>query len=106
MQELVYRFMPARELMNLVAGNWASWASDLPLEREPHPEDGSLVEIPYVRFTPDETEARKAATCRGGIVMLDISLLTEGQDYVRRGGDLYVLADTLVGEIMTIELRP
>jgi len=104
--DIVYRFMPARELMNLVAGNWASWRSDLPIEREPHPEDGSLVEVPYVRFTPEEAAVRGGGACRGGIVALDIALLAEGQDYVREGGDVCVLADVLVAEPVTIELLP
>ncbi len=106
MHEPVYRFMPARELMNLAAGNWASWESDLEIEREPHPEDDSVVEVPHIRFTPDEAAARAQATCRGGVVTLDIALLSEGSDYVRRGGHVYVAADVLVGEPVTIDLRP
>jgi len=106
MHEPVYRFMPARELMNLAAGNWASWKSDLEIEREPHPDDGSVVEVPHIRFTPDEDAARAQATCRGGLVILDIALLTEGSDYLRRGGEVFVAADVLVGEPVTIDLRP
>ncbi|MGD9494867.1 MAG: hypothetical protein AB7Y46_01025 [Armatimonadota bacterium] len=106
MHEPVYRFMPARELMNLVAGNWASWQSDLPSEREPHPEDGSVVDVPWVRFSLDQAQVRASAACRGGIVTLDISPLTEAEEYLRRGPEVYVLADVLVGEPLTIELRP
>jgi len=39
-------------------------------------------------------------------VALDIALLTEGQDYVREGGDVCVLADVLIAERVTIELLP
>lgn len=104
MPELVYRFMLARELMNLAAGNWASWQSDRSVEREPHPVDDSVIEVPWVRFVADRT--RMTGNCRGGLVILDLEQLNEGHDYVREGDDVFVLADVLVAEPVTIELRP
>lgn len=104
MPEPVYRFMPARELMNLAAGNWASWQSDRAVEREPHPDDDSLIEVPWLRFVSER--ARATGACRGGLVILDLGPLVEGEEYVRAGGEVFVLADVLVAEPLTIELQP
>lgn len=104
MDEPVYRFMPARELMNLAAGNWASWQSDRTVEREPHPDDDSLIEVPWVRFVTER--ARATSVCRGGLVILDLGPLIEGEEYVRDGGEVFVLADVLIVEPLTIELQP
>ncbi len=103
---LVYRFMDSRALMNLVAGNWASFKTDLESE-EPFESDGLLaVEIPWVRFTPDREAAGDESGCRGGIVTLDIDPLVEGEDYRQDGDDVYVMADVLVVEPVSIELTP
>lgn len=100
----VYRFMDARMLMNLVAGNWASFETELESD-EPFESDGLLaVDIPSLRFTahPDTTRSR----CRGGIIALDLDGLSEGEDFRRDGDDVYVMADVLVGESVNIELTP
>jgi len=104
MDKPVYRFMPARELMNLAAGNWASWESDRTVEREPHADDDSLIEVPWVRFVTDR--ARATGACRGGVVMLDLAPMVESDDYVRERGEVFVLADVLVAEPVSIELQP
>lgn len=104
MPEPVYRFMPARELMNLAAGNWASWPSDRAVHREPHPDDDSVIEVPWIRFVTDR--ARANGVCRGGLVTLDLGPLVEGDEYVCEGGDVFVLADVLVAQRVTIELNP
>lgn len=102
----VYRFMDARMLINLVAGNWASFETDFESD-EPFESDGLLaVEIPLVRFTTDRDEARAASGCRGGIVHLDIDPLVEDEEYHREGDDIYVMADVLVAEPVSIQLHP
>ena len=104
MPEIVYRFMDARMLMNLVAGNWASFETELETD-EPFESDGLLaVDIPYVRFAADRDATRSA--CRGGIVTLDLAGLTEDEDFRREGPDVYVLTDVLVAESVTIEFSP
>lgn len=106
MPNTVFRFMDARTLMNLVAGNWASFETDLETDG-PVESDGLLaVEIPLVRFTADREAARAAARCRGGIVHLDIDPLTEGEEYRREGSAVYVMADVLVAEPVRVELMP
>jgi len=106
MPNTVFRFMDARMLMNLVAGNWASFETDFESD-EPFESDGLLsIEIPLVRFTADREAARAASGCRGGIVHLDIDLLTEDEEYRREGGVVYVMADVLVAEPVRIELMP
>ncbi|MFW5868057.1 MAG: hypothetical protein ACOCX2_09590 [Armatimonadota bacterium] len=106
MPQTVYRFMDARNLMNLIAGNWASFEAD----REPvEPVDGGgllVVDIPLVRFSTSLDADCAQARCRGGIVHLDIEPLVDGEDYQREGDDVYVMADVLVGEPVNIELRP
>ncbi len=105
MAEIVYRFMDARTLMNLIAGNWASFPGDRePDERE---SDGLLaVEIPQVRFEPDRDVARAKIACRGGVVALDVEPLIEGEDFIRESGQVFVNADVLVAEPVQIELMP
>lgn len=106
MSETVHRFMPARDLMSLIAGNWASLPDDREGE-EPREADGLLaVEVPRVRFTSDREAAQAAVDCRGGVVALDLAPLTEGEDYLREGGDVYVLADVLVQEPVSVQMRP
>ncbi|MFO8079950.1 MAG: hypothetical protein R6V07_06535 [Armatimonadota bacterium] len=106
MAETVYRFMDARMLMNLVAGNWASFNTDIESD-EPNERDGLLaVAIPWVRFAAVLDAHCVQGRCRGGIVHLDIEPLTEGEDYRRDGGDVYVMADVLVGEPVNIEFKP
>ncbi|MFP4249088.1 MAG: hypothetical protein ACLFU7_05480 [Armatimonadota bacterium] len=106
MPETVYRFMDARMLMNLVAGNWASFETDIESD-EPVESDGLLaVDIPLVRFASLLDADCVQARCRGGIVHLDIEPLAEGEDYRREGGDVYVMADVLVGEPVNIEFKP
>lgn len=106
MEEAVYRFMDARMMMNLVAGNWASFETD----REPdEPVDGEgllVVDIPLVRFTADHEAERARSGCRGGIVTLDIDPLVEGEDYHREGHTVCVMADVLVAEPVSIQLHP
>ncbi|MFW6156722.1 MAG: hypothetical protein ACOC7J_05335 [Armatimonadota bacterium] len=102
----VHRFMDARALMNLVAGNWASFKTDRESD-EPFESDGLLaVDILWVRFSADRDAEQAAARCRGGIVTLDLAPLTEDEDYVRDGDDVYVMADVLVARPVTIELVP
>jgi hypothetical protein len=102
----VYRFMDARTLMNLIAGNWASFENDLESD-EPFESDGLLaVEIPLVRFSTMLDADCVQVQCRGGIVHLDIEPLIEGEDYQREGDDVYVMADALVAEPVNIEMRP
>jgi len=104
--ETVHRFMPTRELMNLIAGNWASWETGLESD-EPRDADGFLaVAVPYVRFIADREAAAADADCRGGVVTLDLAPLTEGDDYLREGGGIFVLADVLVQQPITLELHP
>ncbi|GEM_PF-4688953 len=105
MAEIVYRFMDARTLMNLIAGNWASFQGDFePEERE---SDGLLaVDIPKVRFEPDRDSVRAKIACRGGVVALDIEPLIEDEDFIREGGQVFVNADVLVAEPVQIELMP
>ncbi len=104
MAEMVHRFMNARDLMSLVAGNWASLHGDLEGE-EPIESNGLLaVDVPRVRFTPDATEAD--GDCRGGIVSLDLAYLAEGDDYQREGDAVYVMADVLVAQPVSIALKP
>ena len=106
MPETVYRFMDARDLMNLVAGNWASFDTERESD-EPFESDGLLaVDIPWVRFSAILDADCVKARCRGGIVHLDIEPLVEDEDYHREADDVYVLADVLVGEPVNIELRP
>lgn len=103
---MVHRFMDARTLMNLVAGNWASFETELESD-EPFESDGLLaVDIPWVRFSTDERAARARAGCRGGIVRLELDSLVEGDEYRREGDDVYITADVLVGEPVHIELSP
>jgi hypothetical protein len=103
MADTVYRFMDARMLMNLVAGNWASFETELETD-EPFESDGLLaVDIPWVRFTP-QRNARSG--CRGGLVALDLADLTDGEDFVREGDEVYVMADVLIGEELTIHIQP
>jgi hypothetical protein len=102
----VYRFMDARTLINLVAGNWASFETELESD-EPFESDGLLaVDIPWVRFTTDKDASRAEVGCRGGIVTLDIDPLVEGEDYRREGDHVYVMADVLVAEPVSIQLHP
>lgn len=104
MSETVHRFMPARDLMSLIAGNWASLPDDREGE-EPREADGLLaVEVPRVRFV--STREHGIGDCRGGVVALDLAPLTEGEDYLREGGDVYVLADVLVQEPVSVQMRP
>jgi hypothetical protein len=106
MPDTVYRFMDARALMNLVAGNWASFKTDYETE-EPFESDGLLaVDIPLVRFSTLLDADCVQARCRGGIVHLDIEPLVEDEDYERDGDDVYVMADVLVAEPVNIELKP
>ncbi|MGI5819514.1 MAG: hypothetical protein ACOX9R_15600 [Armatimonadota bacterium] len=106
MAATVYRFMDARMLMNLVAGNWASFETERESD-EPFESDGLLaVDIPWVRFTADEDAARRGAGCRGGIVHLDIGALVEDEDYLSEADHVYVMADVLIGEPVSIELKP
>jgi hypothetical protein len=102
----VYRFMDARTLMNLIAGNWASFENDLESD-EPFEADGLLaVDIPLVHFSALLDADCVQARCRGGIVHLDIDSLVEGEEYQREGDDVYVMADVLVAEPVNIEMRP
>jgi len=104
--ETVYRFMDARMLMNLVAGNWASFEGDREPD-EPVNGDGLLVvDIPLVRFSTKPNAACATGSCRGGIVHLGIEPLAEGEDYIREGDDIYVMADVLVAEPVNIEIKP
>ncbi len=48
MPETVHRFIPARELMNLVAGNWANWKSDLETEREHYRNDDPAYRVLWI----------------------------------------------------------
>jgi hypothetical protein len=106
MAETVYRFMDARMLMNLVAGNWASFETDLESE-EPFESDGLLaVAIPWLRFTAMLDADCVQSRCRGGIIHLDIEPLAEGEDYRRDGDTVYVMADVLVSEPVDIDFRP
>ena len=106
MPHTVFRFMDARTLTNLVAGNWASFETDLESD-EPFESDGLLaVEIPYVRFSADRDTEEATARCRGGIVTIDIESLAEEDDYARDGDTVYVMADALVGAAVTIDLKP
>lgn len=105
MPETVYRFMDARMLMNLVAGNWASFETDRESD-EPFESDGLLaVDIPWVKFSTVLDADAVKARCRGGLVHLDIAPLVEDEDYVRDGEDVYVMADVLIGEPVSIEIR-
>ncbi len=106
MAETVYRFMDARTIMNLVAGNWASFETDLEADEPVDGEGLLVVEIPRVRFDADRNVARAASGCRGGIVALNIEPLIEGEDYVRVGDRVFVMADVLVAEPVSIELVP
>ncbi|MEA3401046.1 MAG: hypothetical protein U9R79_07355 [Armatimonadota bacterium] len=104
--DIAYRFMPARDLMSLIAGNWASFETDLKSET-PSQADGLLaVEVPYVRFTAERAAAVADADCRGGVITLDLAPLTEGADYLREGTGIFVLADVLVQQPVTVELQP
>lgn len=106
MPETVYRFMDARMLMNLIAGNWASFDGDREPD-EPVNGDGLLVvDIPLVRFSTKPNAACATGSCRGGVVHLDIEPLIEGDDYQRDGEDVYVMADALVAQPVSIKLRP
>ena len=105
MPDTVFRFMDARTIMSLVAGNWASFDTDL--EDEEVDGDGLLVvDIPRVRFEADRNVACAECGCRGGMVALNVEPLTEGEDYVREGDRVFVMADVLVAEPLTIELMP
>lgn len=105
MTEKVHRFMNVRDLMSVVAGNWASLHSDLESE-EPSESDGLLaVEIPWVRFNADPGSAEEA-DCRGGLITLDLASLDEDEDYRREADAVYVAADTLVSQELAIQLRP
>lgn len=104
MAEIVYRFMDARTVMSLVAGNWASFHSDLASDEEGVDNDGLLaVEMPWVRF---ENAPSAPSGTRGGVVALDITPLVPDEEYRVLGEATYVMADVLVGEPVTIELRP
>lgn len=105
MADTVYRFMDARMIMSLVAGNWASFETD---REDDEPVDGGgllVVEIPRVRFHTDRNVAA-VTSGRGGIVSLNVEPLIEGEDYVRDADEVFVMADVLVAEPVSIELVP
>ena len=106
MNETVYRFMNARDLMSAVAGNWASLHNELD-SAEPTDSDGLLsVDIPWIRFDADPAQAEARATCRGGIVTLDLTGLAETDEYQREDDGVYVAADVLVAQSLSISLKP
>lgn len=106
MTETVHRFMNARDLMSLVAGNWASLQNELE-SAEPTESDGLLaVDVSWVRFAADSAAAEADANCRGGIVSIDLAPLVEGEEYQREGDAVYVIADVLVAEPVKIGLKP
>ena len=58
-----------------------------------------------MRFHADRNVAG-ATSGRGGIVSLNVEVLIEGEDYVRDADDVFVMADVLVAEPVSIELVP
>lgn len=106
MNVTVHRFMNARDLMSLVAGNWASLTNELE-SAEPTESDGLLsVDVPWMSFSPEPEVAEAQTGCRGGIVSVDLTPLIEGEEYRREEEVFYVIADALVAEPVSISLRP